>query len=459
MCDRNRKPALHLAVSLLLLAGPLSAQALLDSYPPEQLEKLGEARYQGGQPDQALPYYAKALEKDPARLPSLIGAARILESEFQRDQAVALYRRALALDPKNLEALSGLSRSAPTWQERRTATRDLAATAKGAQANLARLRLRELEALGESPVFEAADTTRPYYFELEDPGQDAPFEMTFTVLRITAPNGGKLRLLIATAIEGIWLRKSAAKALGARILFPSAYPWLDQGNLLSGEFGIIDKLELGELTLRNCPVFVRNSSRSYMYGVDGIIGAEVFKDFLVELGNSAADLALIPYAQDYPVEAARYFVKMRHYGPFLLAPAKLDPEQSHYFTVSNLTSAVLLQEGKQPPGATDMGSGANRVLTGWLCSALPPQHVYKVMLAVGFTRWEGYASSCKMEDLNRAAGFRVAGILGYSFLSPFTLALDYRHGRIGFIPQAIRAPGRKPSQGPGEKWPTIPLGQ
>ncbi|MGJ5817702.1 hypothetical protein [Paludibaculum fermentans] len=443
----------------LAFCSPLSAQQLLDSYTPDQLEKLGAARFQGGQPDLALPYYAKALDKDPARISSLVAAAGIQESGFRREQALALYRRALTLDPGNLDALTFLSRSAPTPAEQQASTRQLASMATGEQAARARMRLRELDALGGRPAFEVADTTRPYYFELEDPGRDVPFGMTFAVLVVPTPNGGRIRLLLSTATEGIWLRKSAAKALGARILFPSTYPWLDQGNLLAGDFGIIDKLELGELTLRNCPVFVRNASRSYMYGVDGIIGAEVFKDFLVEIGNSAADLSLIPFAEGYPAEAARYFVNIRRYGPFLLAPAKLDPEQERYFAVSNLTSAVLLQAGKQPPGVKDVDGGSNRVLSGWLCSALPPQHLYQVLLAVGFSRWEGYATSCKMEDLNRAAGFRVTGILGYSFLSAYTMVIDYRRGRIGFIPHTLRAPGGKPWRDPGEKWPTLPVGQ
>lgn len=455
----NRNILFRTAITpLVLLPIPLLAQALLDSYPPDQLEKLGEARYQAGNPELALPYFAKALEKDPARLPSLVAAARILESEFQRNQAVALYRRALAIDPQNLDALAGLSSSAPTWQERRSATRDLAAAAHGAQARLARLRLRELEALGDRPAFETADPSRPYYFQLEEPEHDVPPGMTFPILQVTAPDGSKLRLLIATAIDGIWLRKRAAKALGARILFSSAYPWFNEGDTLSGEFAIVDKLELGELTLRNCPAFVRNSSRSYMYGVDGIIGTRVFQDFQIELGNSAADFSLLPTSQEYPAAAAKYFVPLHHFGPFLLAPVRLNPEQSIHLALSSITSGVILQKGKVPAGIKEKDSDTTYPLTGWLCSAPRSQGRLPVKIAAGAVLWSGEATSCEMKDLNRAAGFQVPGILGYSFLGDYTLVLDYRRGRAAFIPQTARLPSRNPKPDSGEKWPN-PFGQ
>ncbi|MBN9659632.1 MAG: hypothetical protein J0H49_15725 [Acidobacteria bacterium] len=460
MFGRGKSPVFLLAMSLAwILVSPLPAQVLLDSYTAEQLEKLGEARYESGKPDLALPLYAKALEKDPARVPSLVAAARILESGFQRDQAVVLFRRALAIDPKNLEALSGLSRTAPTWQERRSATQNLAAAGRGAQARLARLQLRQMEALGDRPTFETVDPARSYSFQLEDPGRDVPPGMTVPVLTIDTPDGHKLKLLIATAIEGIWLRKSAAKALGARILFPSAYPWVAQGDLLDGDFGIIDRLHLGELTLLNCPVFVRHASRSYMYGVDGIIGAEVFKDFRVELGNSAADLVLVPHAQEDPVETSRYFLGIRRYGPFLLAPVQINPEQASYFAVSNITSEVILQMGKLPAGVKQTGGGLTYPLTGWLCSSARTLGVFRLKATVGPATWKGEATSCKMPDLNRAVGFPVAGILGYSFLSGYTLVLDYRHGRAGFLPQAARRPGLHRTPNPGETWPTTPSGQ
>ncbi|WP_321478172.1 hypothetical protein [uncultured Paludibaculum sp.] len=451
---------MHLAISLLFLlfSGSLLAQDLLDSYTSAQLEKLGEARYRAGQLDLALPYYEKSLEKEPSRLSSLLNAGKIRESGFQAEQAVALFRRALVIDPKNPEALAGLSRSAPSLEERHSALRELASVATGAQGRVARAQLQVLDALSGRPAFQVADPARPYSFQLEDAGRDVHPDMTFPVLRIVAPNGEKISLLVGTAHEGIWMLKRAARALGARFLFPTPYPWLDQGDLLAGDLAIIDTLEIGDLTLRNCPVFARPASRSFMYGVDGVIGIDVFKDFLIDIDNAAAELRLTPFSDANPAVVSKDFVAMRRHGPFLLAPVHLDAEYTGHFVLNSIASDVFLQDGEPTKHAKEVSRGVTHPLSGWTCSASIPQRVFEVKLAAAAARWAGRATSCKMADLNRAAGFRVSGVLGYSFLRGFSLVIDYRHGQIGFVPQAARVPGARPSkQHPDERWPVSPL--
>lgn len=56
----------------------------------------------------------------------------------------------------------------------------------------------------------------------------------------------------------------------------------------------------------------------------------------------------------------------------------------------------------------------------------------------------GRATSCKMDDLNRAAGFKVTGVMGYSFLRGFDLVIDYRRGVMGFIPQKVATSAIRP---------------
>ncbi|MGC4056194.1 MAG: hypothetical protein QM757_45900 [Paludibaculum sp.] len=122
--------------------------------------------------------------------------------------------------------------------------------------------------------------------------------------------------------------------------------------------------------------------------------------------------------------------------------------------MSNITSEVILQKGKLPGGVEEKDSDNTYPLSGWLCSASRPQGTFPIRIASGAAVWRGAATSCEMKDLNRAAGFQVTGILGYSFLSGYTLALDYRRGRAAFIPQSERAIERKSSQKQDEKWPS-----
>jgi hypothetical protein len=435
------RPRTSILVAVMcVLAGPVLSQTLLDSLPAGQLEKFGAQRYRTGRPDLALPFYEKAIEKEPGRVSSLLAAAAILESDFQGDRAVALFQRVLAIEPRNRNALAGISRLAETSEERLSALRRLSAASRGEEASLVRERVRAVEALGGRPAFEVADPGKSYSFKLERGRGDKdlnPGWEDYPVLPVVAPNGETLMLLIGTANEGIWLTPAAAQALGARVLFQARYSWVDQGRLLNGDFAMVDNLKVGELRLSNCPIFVRRSSTKFIYSADGVIGSEVFKDFLIVIDHAARELRLTPRPAANPMTASRDFVPIRKFGPFLMAPVSLDAERMAYFVVNTIASDVNFQTGERPQNARLVRSGLTQTLTGWTCW-WPSRDVFEVTLVVAMARWSGRATCCGMKDLNRAAGFKVTGVLGYMFLRGFALAIDYRHGVMGFIPQAVQ---------------------
>lgn len=431
---------MRLLVVVFLFLGPVfSGQDLLDSYSPDALEKYGDARYQRGQPDQALPYYAKSIEKQPERVSSILAAARILESGFRPGAAEELYRRVTLIEPRNRGAIEGLARVARTPQLRLAALRRVVSVSGGETATKARREIRLLEALGGRTEFEASQADRPYVFELGRAGPNCkecnPGAEDFLVLPLMTPGRARLRLLIGTATDGIWLTSGAARALGARTLFKTYYPWVDF--LWQGRQAVIDSLQIGELTLRNCPVFVKDGATNLNYAADGVIGTNVFKDFLIEIDHAASELRLTPSTPENPLTASKDFVSIRHFGPFLLAPVQWDEEMTDYFVVNTIASDVNFRMGQRPRKAHVLRSGPTHALTGWTCSNWLAQDVFEVDLIVASARWRGLAAMCKMDDLNRAAGFPVKGVLGYQFLRGFNLVIDYQQGLMGFIPQAV----------------------
>lgn len=431
MRTRKQSPGIRV-VCFIALASPILAQTLLDNYPPDVLEKFGAERYGRGQPDQALEYYAKAIEKEPARISSLLAAAKILESGFQTQTAVALFRRVLAIEPNSRDALAGISRSAQSPDDRLSAARKLVSIAKGGEARLALERVRILEALGGRPAFAAADPGRSYRFALVTVQLRSPPQPPFHALSIVAPNGERLTFLISTATEGICINRRAARAFGARFLFNTYYPWVLNGQFASGKQELIESLPIGDLVLRNCPVFVRDWRAAYGT-TDGVISVGALHDFLVEIDYPAGELRLTP-ALDAPEPApSKYFVAMRRFGPFLMAPVHIDLELTPYFVVNTIASHVIFQNGMQPDGVRSLTDALTRTANGWACTDF--QHsIFDVALIVGMSRWAGQATSCKMGDLNRTVGFKVTGVLGYSMLRWFTLVIDYQRGMMGFIP-------------------------
>lgn len=412
-------------------AGALTAQTLPGITTIQELEQRAQTRMKSGQPDLALRDYEKAPTLNPDHFPSILAAAGLLEGSFQPDHALALIRRALQLDAANPAALAALARLAATPEERLSATRRLVTASKGLPARLARQQLVTLEALDGQTAYQPEVPNRSYALDLEDPLRDGPPGAELPILRIAAPNGATLNFLISTSTDGIWLRASAAKALGARRLGPAVYPWVDIRGLLAGELGLLVALPLGDLTLRNCPVFIRDVSKRFMYGADGIIGTGIFHDFTVEIDSAASQLRLTP---DTP-PASSHFVEGRRYGPFLLVPVELGRERSGYFALSSLASDVIFGRRAIPQELQRLSGGRPPfAVTGWTCSG-PLDSVYdKAALRVGDATWRGRATTCPLRDLDHAAGFRVAGIIGLSFLRRYTVVIDNRSGRVGLLP-------------------------
>ncbi|MGC4050502.1 MAG: hypothetical protein QM757_14085 [Paludibaculum sp.] len=202
--------------------------------------------------------------------------------------------------------------------------------------------------------------------------------------------------------------------MGAKPLFKTQYPWLEW--LSDGQLSLVETLEIGDLTFRNCPVFVRGGGSTFQYAADGVIGSHVFKDFLIEIDHAGRELRLSPSTPENPLVSSRDFVPIHRFGPFLLAPVQWDAELTSYFAVNTIASDVAFRTGERPKKANVLSSGPTRIMTGWTCSNWPAQDIFEVVLQVAAARWAGRASSCKMDDLNQAAGFKVKGVLGHLFL-------------------------------------------
>jgi tetratricopeptide (TPR) repeat protein len=96
-----------------------------------------------------------------------------------------------------------------------------------------------------------------------------------------ALNGHKSPLLLDTGASGILVSRSVAEQAGiSKITEQKILGIGDQGSR-NGYVGIADSIKIGELEFQNCQVNVMES-RS-VAGEYGLIGADVFQDFLVDL--------------------------------------------------------------------------------------------------------------------------------------------------------------------------------
>jgi tetratricopeptide (TPR) repeat protein len=94
-------------------------------------------------------------------------------------------------------------------------------------------------------------------------------------------NGHKSSLMLDTGAGGILIKRSLAEHAGISKITATKVRGIGDRGRKSAYFGVADSIKIGELEFQNCRVEVMES-RS-VAGEDGLIGADVFEDFLVDI--------------------------------------------------------------------------------------------------------------------------------------------------------------------------------
>jgi tetratricopeptide (TPR) repeat protein len=103
-------------------------------------------------------------------------------------------------------------------------------------------------------------------------------------------NGHKSSLMLDTGASGILVKRSLAEHAGISKITETKVGGIGDKGRRNAYIGIADSIKVGDLEFQNCPVEVMDS-RSVV-GEDGLIGADVFERFLVDIDLADAKLKL-----------------------------------------------------------------------------------------------------------------------------------------------------------------------
>jgi len=94
-------------------------------------------------------------------------------------------------------------------------------------------------------------------------------------------NGHKSALMLDTGAGGILVTRSIAERAGISKITENKVGGIGSKGRRNAYIGIADSIKVGDLEFQNCPVEVMESHS--VVGQDGLIGADVFQKFLIEL--------------------------------------------------------------------------------------------------------------------------------------------------------------------------------
>jgi tetratricopeptide (TPR) repeat protein len=255
---------------------------------------LGEVYFRQGKISDAEVEWVKVINSGYADARAYLGLARVRWAISNYKSGWAMIDKAHALDPSDPEILRvwvGKLSSAERIkflenylagennddEESRTAMRHY----------LEYVKARARDPRGSCRLVSKATATEASMAELlEDPQHLRGLGLTVEV------NGRKSRLLLDTGASGILINRSLAEKAGVTRLSNVDIGGVGDKGRKSGYRALADSLKIGGLEFQNCPVEVLDQ-RSVI-GEDGLIGADVFSSFLVDLDFPSEKLRLSP---------------------------------------------------------------------------------------------------------------------------------------------------------------------
>ena len=266
-------------------------------------------------------------------------------------------------------------------------------------------------------------------------------------------NGTSSNLMLDTGASGITIdRKIAENAKIKRIEDRKISGIGDKGDS-AGYVGVADSVKIGDLEFQDCYVDVID--KNSVIGDDGLIGADVFAQYLVELNFSDQKFKLLELPPR-PEQAASSTAAgssaasgQQFYNRYVA------PEMKSYTPVARFGHQLLVR--------TQVNNGATRLFlldTGSALNTISPAAAKDVTKVSGdqTIRMKGLSGEVKnvfsgdevtltfgslrqrnldivafdTSALSNSIGTEVSGILGFAMLRMLDLKIDYRDGLVEF---------------------------
>jgi len=273
-------------------------------------------------------------------------------------------------------------------------------------------------------------------------------------------NGEKARPMLDTGSSGLLINRRIAEKAGIKKIYASKVGGIGGKGSSDSYIGYADSIKIGNLEFRNCQVEVLE--KRSVAGDDGLIGADVFEGFLVDLDFPNRKLKLTELPQR-PKEAAepaslqaggdnskkpdsadsgpqdRYiapemqsYTRVYRFDHMLLVPTKVNDSVSKLFLIdtgslTNNISPDAAREITKVRGDPDMSVEG---LSGYVKKVYSAD---KVVLQFGHLRQRNEdLNSFDLSSVSRSAATEISGTLGFVMLHFLEVKIDYRDGLVDF---------------------------
>ena len=272
-------------------------------------------------------------------------------------------------------------------------------------------------------------------------------------------NGSGSTLLLDTGASGILVDKRVAEKAGVKRLVESDFHGIGDKGAVGGYIGIADSIKVGDVEFQGCHVQVIDR-RSVAEG-DGLIGADVFSHFLVDIDIPNYKFRLSPLPEEPPATADRLALQAKFPGSEHFHDRYIAPEMKGYTPIFRFGHQLLIptrvNELPQKLFLIDTGAFSNTISPAAAREATKVHtdanfHVKGLNgevkdvftaddLTLTFSHYRQKARDMiafETTGVSNGTGTEVAGMLGFAMLRMMDLKIDYRDGLVDFVYDASR---------------------
>jgi tetratricopeptide (TPR) repeat protein len=250
-------------------------------------------------------------------------------------------------------------------------------------------------------------------------------------LRVRLNDRATVTLLIDTGSSGITITRKLAEKIGAGKLSEQALEGVGKSGPAVGYKAWVDKIVIGDLEFHDC--FVQATPRE-IAEVDGIIGMDVFSNYLITLDMPARKLRLEPMAapsNDGGPAKTEAFSQTFTLGHFLLLPTEVGKKATGLFVIdsgsnANTISPELARSIPEMRAFNSPMSGASGVVNSAFIADDATMRFAKVNRSDRITTLD-------LRSVSKDLGIEISGQIGFSAMENMKVTIDYRDGLVQFV--------------------------
>ncbi len=422
---------------------------------PDAHIAVGEAYFRQGRIAEAENEFVTLVRAGTPRARAYWGMARVSQANSFYRQAKRMIDKAHDLDPADPD-IQRFWLSTVSLQDQIKSLQDYLSRETNDDAKNRRDLERELVILEN----EAAQPTRPCQLATKVSSTQTNLRrLLIDANRIRGyglnvqVNGTAATLLVDTGASGVLVDRKVAEKAGIKQVVQSSVRGIgDQGEPASF-VGHADSIRIGDLEFKDC--YVEVIERNSVAGDDGLIGADVFSHFLVDLdfpngklrlselpsfpGEPAPTAALESRTETKPQFHDRYVApEMRSYWPVfrfgheLVISTRLNSSTPKLFLIDSgsLNNTISPEAARE---VTKLSADSNARVKGLNGKVNDVFRANELILS--FANFREINRDMIAFDTNRMSddtGTEISGILGFAMLWMLEIKIDYRDGLVNF---------------------------